>query len=52
MRASPSFGSAVGIDQPNTIARNSHANMPPITTHRTASARTRSEHQAPTVYRR
>ncbi len=50
MRASSLFGSALGTAQPNAIARNNHANMPPMTTQRTASARTRSEHHAPTVY--
>ncbi|WXF90687.1 hypothetical protein WDV91_15355 [Curtobacterium flaccumfaciens pv. flaccumfaciens] len=45
-----SFGSAFGDAHPNEIATNSHANMPPMTTQRTASARTRSEHHAPTVY--
>ncbi|MEG8035238.1 hypothetical protein QP157_07895 [Sphingomonas sp. LR61] len=50
MRAPSSLGSAFGTAHPNEIARNSHANIPPMTTHRTASARTRSEHHAPTEY--
>ncbi len=49
MIASRSFGSAFGTAHPNEIARNSHTNMPTMTTHRTTSARTRSEHHAPTV---